>query len=186
MLLKCRYLVVLALCVVITNVSSTTIIETPKATNPNWWKEAVIYQIYPRTFRDSNKDGVGDLQGIVEKLNHLKQTGITAIWLSPIHEGPTTHKVDFGYEVVNYEKIDQDILKNSDFDKFVEEAHKLGIKVILEFVPNHSSAEHPWFVSSRDDKHAEFDKYKEYYVWRNGKENAGKKEAPNNWVSTNR
>ncbi|KAF2897456.1 hypothetical protein ILUMI_08723, partial [Ignelater luminosus] len=162
-------------------VKSTTIIEAPKAVNLNWWKEAVIYQIYPRTFRDSNRDGVGDLQGIVEKLNYLKQTGITAIWLPPIYQGPAVHKVDFGYEVVNYKEIDKELsAQSADFEKLIQEAHKLEIKVILEFVPNHSSDEHPWFVASSEDL-PELNEYKDYYVWHNGKVVEGKNVAPNNW-----
>ena len=108
-----------------------------------WWREAVIYQVYPRSFMDASGDGVGDLVGITEKLDYLSWLGVDAIWLSPIYPSPMA---DFGYDVSDYTDIHPLFGTLLDFDRLLSEAHRLGLKVILDFVPNHTSDEHPWFV----------------------------------------
>jgi alpha-glucosidase len=142
-----------------------------------WWKTAVVYQIYPRSFADSNGDGVGDLRGVIDHLDHLAgrpdSLGVDAIWLSPFFPSPMA---DFGYDVSDYCDIDPVFGTLADFDELVAQAHRRGIKVIVDWVPNHSSDQHPWFIassSSRDDPK------RDWYVWRDGR-NGG---PPNNWRS---
>lgn len=138
-----------------------------------WWKEAVIYQIYPRSFKDSNGDGIGDLNGITEKLDYLKELGIDVIWLSPVYESPND---DNGYDISNYRGIMKEFGTMEDYDRMLAEAHKRGIKIVMDLVVNHTSDEHPWFVESRRSKD---NPYRDYYIWRDGKD--GKE--PNNWGS---
>ncbi len=138
-----------------------------------WWKEAVFYQIYPRSFKDSNGDGIGDLRGIIEKLDYLKELGINAIWCSPIYDSPND---DNGYDIRNYEKIMEEFGTMEDFDELLEEIHKRDMKLIMDLVINHSSDEHEWFRSSVSDPDSP---YKDYYIWRDGDENT----PPNNWES---
>jgi alpha-glucosidase len=141
-------------------------------TNQNlWWKHGVVYQIYPRSFMDSNADGIGDLEGIISKLDYLQDLGIDAIWLSPIYPSPDA---DFGYDVADYRDIDPKFGTLESFNRFQEEAHKRNIKVIMDLVLNHSSVEHNWFVEARQSKD---NPYRDYYIWADGKN--GK--APNNW-----
>ncbi|XP_051160970.1 maltase 2-like [Leptopilina boulardi] len=145
--------------------------------NNDWWKDAVIYQIYPRSFKDSNGDGIGDLNGITSKLEHIKDIGADALWLSPIYTSP---QADFGYDIANYTNVDPGYGTLDDFDKLVAKAKSLGLKVILDFVPNHSSNEHQWFKNSVN-KVKPFD---EYYIWRDAKIVNGVRKPPNNWLST--
>src|SRR6188472_2926273 len=114
-----------------------------------WWKRGVIYQIYPRSFQDTNGDGVGDLKGITARLDYLAWLGIDAIWISPVYPSPMA---DFGYDVSDYMGIDPIFGDMADMDALLEGAHELGIKVILDFVPNHTSLEHPWFKASRSSR----------------------------------
>jgi len=109
-----------------------------------WWKKAVVYQIYPRSFQDSTGDGIGDLTGIIQRLDYLKWLGIDAIWLSPIYPSPMQ---DFGYDITHYTDIDPRFGSLQDFDCLVERSHALGIRVILDVVPNHTCSDHPWFLS---------------------------------------
>ncbi|XP_033319548.1 alpha-glucosidase-like [Bombus bifarius] len=146
------------------------------AVDVNWFKNAIVYQIYPRSFKDSNGDGIGDLNGITSKLEHIKDIGATALWLSPIYKSP---QVDFGYDISNYTDIDPTYGTLADFDKLVAKAKSLGLKVIMDFVPNHSSPEHPWFKKSVQ----KIKPYDEYYVWRNAKIVNGTRKPPNNWLS---
>ena len=111
-----------------------------------WWQSAVLYQVYPRSFQDSNGDGVGDLQGIIARLPYLADLGVDAVWLSPVFPSPMA---DFGYDISNYTDIDPLFGTLADFDPLVSVAHTLGLKVLLDFVPNHTSNKHPWFVESR-------------------------------------
>ena len=127
------------------------------AVNVNWYKNAIVYQIYPRSFKDSNGDGIGDLNGITSKLEHIKDIGATALWLSPIYKSP---QVDFGYDISNFTDIEPTYGTLADFDRLVAKAKSLGLKVILDFVPNHSSPEHPWFKKSIQ----RIKPYDEYYV----------------------
>lgn len=125
-----------------------------------WWKEAVIYQIYPRSFNDSNGDGIGDIPGIIEKLDYLKWLGIDAVWLSPVFKSPND---DNGYDISDYYDIMDEFGTMADMEKLIEEAKKREIRIIMDLVPNHTSDEHAWFVESRKSKD---NKYRDYYIWR--------------------
>ena len=138
-----------------------------------WWKESVVYQIYPRSFKDSNGDGIGDLNGITEKLDYLKELGIDVIWLSPVYQSPND---DNGYDISDYRKIMTEFGTMEDFDRMLAAAHDRGIKIVMDLVVNHTSDEHPWFVESRKSKD---NPYRDYYIWRPAKD--GKE--PNNWGS---
>lgn len=138
-----------------------------------WWMDKVVYQIYPRSFKDSNGDGIGDLNGIIEKLDYIKELGIDVIWLSPIYKSPND---DNGYDISNYQAIMNEFGTMEDFDKLLTEAHKCSLKIMLDLVVNHTSDEHRWFQESRKSKDNE---YRDYYIWKNGKEN----NPPNNWSS---
>ncbi len=137
-----------------------------------WWKEAVFYQIYPRTFKDANGDGVGDLRGIIEKLDYLKELGVTALWLSPIYDSPND---DNGYDIRDYRKIMEEFGTMEDFDELLFAVHKRDMRLIMDLVVNHTSDEHEWFQQALADKDS---KYRDYYFFREG----GEKE-PNNWTS---
>ncbi len=138
-----------------------------------WWKEAVFYQIYPRSFKDSDGDGIGDLRGIIEKLDYLKELGVDAIWCSPIYDSPND---DNGYDIRDYEKIMEEFGTMEDFDELLSEIHKRDMKLIMDLVINHSSDEHKWFQSSVNDPDSP---YRDYYIWRDGKGD----NPPNNWES---
>ena len=112
----------------------------------DWWRDGIFYQIYPRSFQDSNADGVGDIAGIIERLPYLRVLGVDAVWLSPIFPSPMA---DFGYDISDYTGIDPLFGSIEDFDALVEAAHAAGLKIILDLVPNHTSDRHPWFVESR-------------------------------------
>lgn len=140
----------------------------------NWWKGAVIYQIYPRSFQDSNCDGVGDLQGIIQRLDYIKSLAADAIWISPFFKSPMK---DFGYDISDYRDIDPLFGDMSDFDELIKKAHQKNIKIIIDQVLSHTSDEHPWFLESREDKtNAKAD----WYVWENAKPDGT---PPNNWLS---
>lgn len=147
--------------------------EQAEEIEPAWWKESVAYQIYPRSFKDSNHDGIGDLCGIIEKLDYLQELGINLIWLSPIYDSPND---DNGYDIRDYKKIMQEYGTMQDFDRLLFEVHKRGIRLIMDLVINHTSDEHKWFVESSKSKD---NPYREYYIWEKGKN--GKE--PNNWTS---
>jgi alpha-glucosidase len=140
-----------------------------------WWKHAVFYEIYPRSFADSNNDGVGDLRGIASRLDYLKDLGVNAIWISPCFPSP---QVDFGYDVSDYENIDPMYGTLADFDYLASEAKKRDIHIILDFVVNHTSDQHKWFLDSKSSRTSA---YRDWYIWRDGK---GPGQPPNNWVST--
>ena len=124
-----------------------------------WWKEAVAYQIYPRSFMDSNGDGIGDLQGIISKLDYLEDLGIDVIWLSPIYPSPNA---DNGYDISDYQGIAPEYGTMEDFDELLEEVHGRGMKLIMDLVINHTSDEHEWFIESRSSKDSP---YRDYYIW---------------------
>ena len=139
-----------------------------------WWKEAVVYQIYPRSFMDSNGDGIGDINGITEKLGYLKELGIDVIWISPVYQSPND---DNGYDISDYQAIMAEFGTMEDFDRLLETAHENGIKIMMDLVVNHTSDEHAWFVESRK---SEDNPYRDFYIWRKGKEDG---KEPNNWGS---
>ncbi|MBN1057065.1 glycoside hydrolase family 13 protein [Clostridium botulinum] len=139
----------------------------------NWWKESVVYQIYPRSFKDSNGDGIGDIRGIIEKLDYLKELGIDVIWLSPVYKSPND---DNGYDISDYKDIMTEFGTMNDFDELLNSAHEKGIKIMMDLVVNHTSDEHQWFIESRK---SEKNKYRDYYVWKKGKDG----QPPNNWTS---
>ena len=132
----------------------------------SWWRDAVIYQVYPRSFRDSNADGVGDLRGIEAGLDHISELGADALWMSPIYPSPLA---DFGYDVADYEGVDPVYGTLEDFDRLLESAHARGLKLLMDLVPSHTSIQHPWFTERPD-----------FYIWADGKGDG----PPNNWVAT--
>ena len=136
-----------------------------------WWKRSVIYQIYPRSFADSNGDGIGDLNGITAHLDYLKELGIDVIWLSPVYQSPNA---DNGYDISDYRQIMQDFGTMEDFDRMLAEAHKRGIRIIMDLVVNHTSDQHRWFVESRSGVDSP---YRDYYIWKEGRDG----QEPNNW-----
>lgn len=140
--------------------------------NGHWWQKSVVYQIYPRSFMDSNGDGIGDLQGIIGKLDYLRNLGVDVIWLSPFYASPNT---DNGYDISDYQKIMEEFGTMEDFDELLKEAHQRNLKIIIDMVVNHSSDEHEWFKKSK----AGIEPYRNYYIWRKGVD--GKE--PNNWRS---
>lgn len=139
-----------------------------------WWKESVVYQIYPRSFYDSNGDGIGDINGITEKLDYLKELGIDVIWLSPVYDSPND---DNGYDIRNYKQIMDEFGTMEDWERMLHEIHKRDMKLIMDLVVNHTSDEHHWFVKSRKSKE---NPYRDYYIWRSGKNGS----EPNNWEAT--
>lgn len=138
-----------------------------------WWKESVVYQIYPRSFMDSNGDGIGDLRGITEKLDYLKELGIDVIWLSPVYQSPND---DNGYDISDYQAIMEEFGTMEDYDRLLAEAHERGIKIVMDLVVNHTSDEHAWFMESRKSKD---NPYRDYYIWRPARDGR----EPNNWGS---
>jgi alpha-glucosidase len=139
-----------------------------------WWQTGIIYQIYPRSFQDSDGDGIGDLNGILQRLDYLAWLGIDAIWLSPIFPSPMA---DFGYDISDYTDIAAAFGSLADFDRLLDAAHRKGLKVILDFVPNHTSEQHPWFLDSRSSRAS---RKRDWYIWRDA---AGDGGPPNNWLS---
>ncbi len=139
-----------------------------------WWMKGVVYQVYPRSFQDSDGDGIGDLAGIRRRLDYLKWLGIDALWISPIYPSPMK---DFGYDISDYCGVDVTFGTLADFDALIGEAHALGLKLILDFVPNHTSDQHPWFVESRASRTSP---KRDWYIWRDPRPDGG---PPNNWIS---
>lgn len=146
----------------------------------DWWETAVFYQIYPRSFKDSNGDGIGDLNGIIEKLPYLKEIGVNATWLSPIFKSPM---YDFGYDISDFFDIQSEYGTIADFEKLVQTAHQLEIKIILDFVPNHSSHENEWFIKSVNKEPG----YEDFYIWHPGYDNPADPTTrlpPSNWIQS--
>ncbi|WP_167959155.1 glycoside hydrolase family 13 protein [Anaerosporobacter faecicola] len=136
-----------------------------------WWKESVVYQIYPRSFMDSNGDGIGDLNGITSKLDYLKELGVDVLWISPVYKSPGA---DNGYDISDYQDILDEFGTMEDFDRLLEQAHQRGLKIVMDLVLNHTSNEHPWFIESRSTVN---NPYRNYYIWRKGQKGS----EPNNW-----
>lgn len=139
-----------------------------------WWQTGTIYQVYPRSFQDSNDDGIGDLSGIIQRLDYLQWLGINAVWVSPIYPSPMK---DFGYDIADYRSVDPLFGNMGDFDFLLAEVHKRGMKLILDFVPNHTSDQHPWFIESRSSKD---NPKREWYLWADAMEDGT---PPNNWLA---
>ena len=139
-----------------------------------WWQRSTVYQIYPRSFQDSNGDGIGDLPGITSRLEYIRELGADAVWLSPVYKSPND---DNGYDISDYQDIMTEFGTMADFDAMLEKAHSLGLKIVMDLVVNHSSDEHRWFVESRSSRD---NPYRDYYIWREGKEDGS---LPNNWGS---
>ncbi|MET0398136.1 MAG: alpha-amylase family glycosyl hydrolase [Longimicrobiaceae bacterium] len=142
--------------------------------DPPWWRRGIIYQVYPRSFQDSDGDGVGDLPGITSRLDHLRWLGVDAVWISPFYPSPMA---DFGYDVADYCGVDPRFGTLDDFDRLVAEAHGRGLRVIVDFVPNHTSERHPWFAESRASRESP---RRGWYIWRDPAPGGG---PPNNWIS---
>jgi alpha-glucosidase len=157
--------------------NTTNVAEGNSATEHDWWKNAVIYQVYPRSFQDTNGDGIGDLNGIVDRLDYLQSLGVDAIWLTPIYASPN---YDFGYDVSDYFNVNPEYGTLADFDRLMSAANKRHIRVIMDMVMNHTSNEHPWFIASRSSRG---NPYRNWYVWRDGKGGTAtdKGQPPNNW-----
>ena len=142
---------------------------------PPWWRAGVLYQIYPRSFADSNGDGHGDLRGVIDHLDHLEWLGVDGVWLSPINTSP---QADWGYDVADYKGIEPDFGSLEDLDRLVAEAGARGIRVLMDLVPNHTSDRHAWFVDARSSRQAE---HRDWYVWADAKPDGS---PPNNWRSS--
>lgn len=141
-----------------------------------WYKEAVFYQIYPRSFCDSNGDGIGDIRGVIDKIDYIKSLGVDAIWFGPLYASPN---FDYGYDIADYKAINPEYGTMQDFDEMVEKLHAAGIRVVMDLVINHTSSRHKWFEEAKKDKNSP---YRNYYFWADGKGKNGKK-PPNNWTS---
>jgi alpha-glucosidase len=156
--------------------SNETSSAPPRSAVPaaQWWQRGIVYQIYPRSFQDTDDDGIGDLTGIVRRLDYVKWLGVDAVWISPIYPSPM---VDFGYDVSDYTAIHPMFGELSDFDQLVTAAHERGLKVILDFVPNHTSDRHPWFIEARGSRSSA---KRNWYVWHDAAVGGG---PPNNWLA---
>ena len=139
-----------------------------------WWQSSVVYQIYPRSFQDSNGDGIGDIPGITKRLPYIRELGADVIWLSPVYQSPND---DNGYDISDYQAINPEFGTMEDFDEMLRTAHSLGLKIVMDLVVNHTSDEHRWFKEALKGKD---NPYRDYYIWRDPKENG---DAPNNWGS---
>lgn len=138
-----------------------------------WWKESVVYQIYPRSFKDSNGDGIGDLRGIIQKLDYLQELGCNVVWLCPVYKSPND---DNGYDISDYQDIMDEFGSLADWEELLIGMHQRGIKLVMDLVVNHTSDEHRWFQEARKSKDSP---YRDYYIWRPARDGR----EPNNWVS---
>ncbi len=168
---KFRRGLVMVCVAILSSVAQAQVVSSSEAP---WWKHAVFYEIYPRSFADSNHDGIGDLNGITYKMAYLKDLGVDAIWISPCYPSP---QKDFGYDVSDYENIDPMYGDLQDFDRLQRTASQDKIRIIMDFVPNHTSDQHKWFLDSRSSRSSE---HRDWYIWRDGKAAGG---PPNNWIS---
>jgi alpha-glucosidase len=173
--MKKRIVVGCLACVIASLPYPRSLAQETKATVDPWWKHAVIYEIYPRSFQDSNGDGLGDLNGITQRLDYLKELGVDAIWIAPIYPSP---QVDFGYDISDYQNIDPQYGTLADFDRLAAAAKKRNIRIIMDAVLNHTSDKHAWFIESASSR---TNPKRDWYIWRDGK---GPGQPPNNWLST--
>src|SRR3954469_12124818 len=141
-----------------------------------WWKRTTVYQIYPRSFADSNGDGIGDLRGVIERLDYLSKLGVETLWLSPFYDSP---QADFGYDIRDHFNVAPEYGTLDDARELVEQVHARGMKIVFDMVLNHTSDQHPWFVESRRARDSAL---RDWYIWRDGSGRGGKK-PPNNWRS---
>jgi len=173
-MLSCFFLIILAACIPATPTrapiptASPTLAftPTPETSQRPWWREAVFYEIFVRSFYDTDGNGIGDFNGITEKLDYLEELGINAIWLMPIHPSPSYH----GYDVINYYAVNSEYGTMDDFKHLLEEAHDHDIRIIIDLVINHTSSQHPWFQEANRDLES---KYRDYYVWSENDGEAG-------------
>ena len=143
----------------------------------DWWKHASFYHVYVKSFRDSNNDGIGDIRGVIDKIDHFPDSGIDAIFLSPIFRSP---KIDQGYDVSNFMDVDPEFGTMDDLKELITQSHERNVKILLDFVPNHTSDQHQWFV----DSVKVVDEYRDFYVWVDAKyDGSGNRQPPNNWVT---
>ena len=150
----------------------------PHPQHKAWWKETSVYQIYPASFKDSNNDGIGDLEGIISEVDYLHRLGVECVWLSPILKSP---QVDMGYDISNYKVVDPQYGSIEDVDRLIKELHSRGMKLIMDLVVNHTSDQHEWFQQSRSSKDNE---YRDWYIWRPARHDAnGNRHPPNNWAA---
>src|SRR3712207_6580471 len=156
-----------------TTVAHRAVVQGGMDMQNTWWKDSVVYQIYPRSFNDSNGDGVGDLRGVIEKLDYLQELGIDVVWLSPVYKSPND---DMGYDISDYQDIMDEFGTLADWEELLAGLHERGIKLVMDLVVNHTSDEHPWFVEARKSKTS---RYRDYYIWRQGHDGR----EPNNWLS---
>ncbi len=146
-----------------------------------WWQDAIIYQVYLRSFQDTNNDGIGDINGVIKRLDYLKELGVNTLWISPHYDSPMD---DNGYDVRDFFKVSEDYGTIDDFKKLLKEAHQRGMKIITDLVLNHTSDEHPWFEAAKDPKHPEHKHYHDYYIWHKPKyDKLGNRKLPTQWVS---
>jgi glycosidase len=139
-----------------------------------WWQYGILYEVYPRSFQDTNGDGIGDLRGILKRLDYLAELGIKAVWIAPFYPSPMA---DFGYDIADYCNVDPRFGNLADFDQLLQAIHERGLKLILDFVPNHTSDQHPWFLESRSSL---TNPKRDWYLWRDPAPDGG---PPNNWLS---
>jgi len=172
-LFRSAFTLALLACLAIVPFQAQEAIDPHHKTDP-WWKHAIIYEVYPRSFQDSNGDGVGDMNGITSRLDYLKDLGIDAIWITPMYPSP---QVDFGYDIADYESFDPQYGNMADFDRLVSEARKRNIRVVMDYVANHTSDQNAWFLESRSSRN---NPKRDWYIWRDGK---GPGKPPNNWQS---
>lgn len=151
---------------VLSSVLFVSLISTAVQAADDWWEYGHFYQVYPRSFQDSDADGIGDLRGITSRLTYFKDIGVTGIWLSPIFQSPMK---DFGYDISDFRKIQPEYGTMEDFEKLTARCKELDIKLILDFVPNHCSSEHEWFKKAINKSDPEHEKYRDYFVWNKGK-----------------
>jgi len=170
--MHCKSVFIIVLMIVTTSLAAQT--QPADVAGHQWWQDTVFYEVYPRSFADSNNDGIGDLNGIASKLDYLKDLGVNAIWITPCFPSP---QVDFGYDVSDYENIDPMYGTLADFDRLEEQAKQHGIRIILDFVMNHTSDQHQWFVDSRSSRASA---HRDWYIWRDSK---GPGKPPSNWIS---